>query len=281
MAVLIVYGLCHTSLMTISRQFIYSRAGWPGYDPGILSYRYLMEFQKQFLVYWFIYGIFILFQYIRKNQERQIKTSLLEKQLSQSRLQALKMQLNPHFLFNTLNLISATMYEDVEKADRMIVNLSDLLRQTLNTGDAQQTPLKYELSILDSYLEIMKARFEKKLEIEMDIAPQAREALFPPLVLQTLVENAIKHGMDKTDHVTRISICTEIARDRLEVRVRDNGPGLSSEHKASDQAGIGLTSTRHRLAQLYGQSHVFKLNNLSGKGLEIRMSIPFIQEEDG
>lgn len=279
--IVVVYGFCHTSLMIVSRITVYTLFNWPDYDSGVLSYRYLMEFQKQFPLYWFIYGIFSLLQYIRTNQERQIQTSLLEKQLSQARLQALKMQLNPHFLFNTLNMISSFMYENIEKADRMIVNLCDLLRLTLNTQDHQKLPLTHETKILSLYLAIMKARFENSLQAKVEIEKSTEAALFPVLLLQPLVENSIKHSSNRADHVTEILIRSRKISDQLEVVVQDNGPGLSTESHEIKKEGIGLQTTRDRLLQLYGSRHDFTLKNLPGGGLEVRIIIPFTQETGG
>ncbi len=277
----VLYGLCHTSLMIATRNLIYSLFGWPDYDSGILLYRYLMEFQKQFPLYWFIYGIFSLLKYIRTNQERQIQTSLIEKQLSQARLQALKMQLNPHFLFNTLNMISSFMYENIEKADQMIVNLCDLLRLTLNTQEHQELPLGHEIKILNLYLTIMKARFEKRLQVKVEIEKSTESALFPVLLLQPLVENSIKHSGQKADHITEIRIRSRKISDQLEVIVRDNGPGLSTEPHEIKKDGIGIKTTRDRLSQLYGNRHIFDMKNMPDGGLQVRIEIPFTQETRG
>ncbi len=279
--VVVLFGFCHTSLMIGTRNVLYSLFNWPDYVPGILSYRYLMEFQKQFPLYWFIYGVFSLFQYIRTNQERQIQTSLLEKQLSQARLQALKMQLNPHFLFNTLNMISSFMYENIEKADQMIVNLCDLLRLTLNTQDHQKLPLTHEIKILNLYLTIMKARFENNLRAKVEIGKRTETALFPVLLLQPLVENSIKHNDNRADDITEISIKSRKISDQLEVIVRDNGPGLSTEPHDIKKDGVGLQTTRDRLYQLYDSRHTFTMKNLPDGGLEVRIVIPFTQETGG
>lgn len=271
----VLYGLCHTSLMILSRDIIYYLLNWPDYNPGVLQYRYLMEFQKQFPLYWFTYGIFSLFQYIRRNQQRQIQTSVLEKQLSEARLKALKMQLNPHFLFNTLNMISSVMYENIEKADRMIVHLCDLLRLTLNTQDHHEVPLKHEVKILNLYLSIMKARFENSLKIKVEIEKSTEKALVPVLLLQPLVENSIKHSSNRTDHVTQILVSSRKTADRLQLTVRDNGPGLPTDLHKPAKDGIGLKTTRDRLSQLYGGKHEFKMENLERGGLEVEMIIPF------
>lgn len=210
-----------------------------------------------------------------------MQTSLLEKQLSQARLQALKMQLNPHFLFNTLNMISSFMYENIEKADRMIVNLCDLLRLTLNTQDHQMLPLTHEIKILNLYLTIMKARFENRLWTKIEIEKITESALFPVLLLQPLVENSIKHSGNKVDHVTEITIRSRKISDQLEVIVLDNGPGLSAEPNEINKEGIGLQATRVRLSQLYGSKHTFTMKNMPDGGLEVLIVIPFTQEAGG
>lgn len=278
--VLVIFGLCHTSLMTMTRKLLYPLMGWAEYNPGILQFRYLMEFQKQFLAYWFIYAVYSIFHYIRKNQERQIQTSLLEKQLSQAKLDVLKMQLNPHFLFNTLNMISSAMYEDIHKADRMLVNLSDFLRTTLTSQRSQLVPLKDEIEILLLYLKIMKARFEEKLVVELDIDDSTLDALFPSLILQTLVENAIKHSSDQQDHITQIRIQSRRKNDSLTLTLQDNGPGLPRDMDQSHSKGIGLSSTQDRLTHLYGNDHQFTIDNLSQGGLKITLTLPFEQDKE-
>lgn len=272
----LVFGFCHTSLMVFSRKMIYLLVGWEAYDPGIIKYRYLMEFQKQLLIYIFVYGVVTLFKYVRENQERRIKTTQLEKQLTESELHALKMQLNPHFLFNTLNMISSTMYNDVRKADQMIANLSDVLRMTLNTGKTQITSLKGELKILNAYLNIMKARFEDRLEINFDIDDNTLDAHCPSLCLQPLIENSIKHSMDKTTKRTVIGLQAKISDSgrNLEITIKDNGPGVEGAVDDAFNRGMGLKTTRDRFINLFGTEHTFQLKNIDTGGLEISIIIP-------
>lgn len=272
--VLVLYGISHTTLMIISRKVIFSLLGWKSYDPGVLTYRYLMEFLKQVGVFWFIFGVHALIGYIQRNQERRLQTARLEEQLTRARLQALKLQLDPHFLFNTLNMISSTMYEDVDRADRMISQLSDLLRLTLNTGESQQAALKDEIAILDCYLEIMKARFGDRLDIRMDLDPNTEKLLFPVLTLQPLVENSIKHGLEGDNQVTRINIRSETADAHLVVTVEDNGPGFSPVNDEAAETRTGLRTTRERLDRLYGKGYAFRMTNRSGSGLRTEITVP-------
>src|SRR6266508_1295324 len=161
-------------------------------------------FHFNVLIYWVIVSVSHAFDYYRQVQERELRAAELEKRLAQAKLQALQMQLNPHFLFNTLHAISALMHKDVEAADRMITRLSDLLRYALESTDAQEVPLRQELDFLNRYLEIEQTRFGDRLAVRMNIEPDALEALVPNLLLQPLVENAICHGLEPRARPGRI-----------------------------------------------------------------------------
>jgi LytS/YehU family sensor histidine kinase len=181
------------------------------------------------------------------------------------------MQLNPHFLFNTLHAISALMHKDVEAADRMLTRLSDLLRLALDSSDTQEVPLRDELAFLERYLEIEQTRFGERLKVKMDIGPETGAALVPSLILQPLVENAIRHGIEPQAlaGVVRLSACCE--GDRLRLRVSDNGVGLRGQPVTE---GVGLSNTRARLQQLYGTAHQFELSNGSDGGLAVDIVMP-------
>ncbi len=191
-----IFGLCHTMLMFFSRKLIYALALQESYDYGHIGYRLVMEYNHQFFTYWLIYGITFFVNMVREHQRQKLKAAELEQQLTAARLQALQMQLNPHFLFNTLNVISSTMYDDVKTADKMMANLSDLLRQTLNGANWQEHRLKNELELVNLYVKIMKARFQDKLLVEMNIDNSTLDALVPGFILQPLVENSIKYSME-------------------------------------------------------------------------------------
>jgi two-component system, LytTR family, sensor kinase len=183
------------------------------------------------------------------------------------------MQLNPHFLFNTLHAISALMHKDVEAADCMIARLSDLLRYALESTDAQEVPLKQELAFLERYLEIEQTRFGDRLVVRKQIDPLALEALVPTLILQPLVENAIRHGIEP--HARRGEIRLSARRDAgmLHLEVRDNGGGLITAN-GSPEEGVGLSNTRARLAELYGDRHRFEFRNADQGGLIVHLVIP-------
>ena len=226
-----------------------------------------------FLIYW---GIIIghhAFAYYQKFHEREVQAAELETRLAQARLQALQMQLNPHFLFNTLNAISSLMHKDVEEADRMIVNLSDLLRYALDSTEAQEVPLRQELDFLDRYLKIQQARFGDRLNVRREISSDALDALVPNLLLQPLVENAIEHGISPHARRGEIVLRAKRTSGQLELEVQDNGDGLAVNGQVVD--GIGLSNTRARLSQLYGNAQSIGLSNLAEGGLVVRILIPW------
>lgn len=275
----IVFGIAHTLLMYISRVIIFQIAGLGVYDYGRWIYRFPMEYSHQFFVYWTIYGIFLFIKYLREYQEQRIRASKLEEQLTRARLDALQMQLHPHFLFNTLNLISSTMYEDIKAADGMMADLSDLLRVTLNGKMSGEHTLKRELEILRHYVNIMKARFRDRLSIRFDIEKRSFEALVPGFILQPLVENAIKYGMESLKKVdVRISAHSEAGR--LLLRVEDDGPGIPDQASSRPNDGVGLLNTRERLETLYGDAQQFRLDNRDGGGLNVSMELPFHSAKD-
>lgn len=225
------------------------------------------------LIYWVVLSVTHTFNYYRKFLERERNALELEQRLTQARLQALQMQLNPHFLFNTLHTISALMHKDVEAADRMMARLSDLLRYALESTDEQEVPLRQELEFLDSYLEIEQTRFGKRLAVHKEIDPAALEARVPNLILQPLVENAIRHGIEPQAKPGRLELRAQKTADRLRLEVRDNGKGFSNGENPTE--GIGLSNTRARLQQLYGSTQTLEMINGAGGGLVVTVTIPF------
>ncbi len=250
---------------------------------GVANYRVrvLDETHSNLLTYWVLVGVVLGIVYYRRFRERELRASQLEARLAEARLEALKMQLHPHFLFNTLNGISALMHRDVEAADRMLVRLSDLLRMTLESGDAQETSLKQELEFLNAYLEIEKTRFGDRLTVEMKVDPETLDARVPALILQPLVENAIRHGIGPRVEPGRIELRAERRNGRLCLHVSDNGAGIPEGGGEALREGVGLSNTRARLAQLYGDDHRFELENGKGreKGLRVTVEIPYRREE--
>ena len=229
-------------------------------------------------------GIYLLialtnyaFSYYRRYREGQLRTLQLEAQLSQAQLQALKMQLQPHFLFNTLHSISALLNKDPEAARKMITRLGDFLRLTLENSGSQEVTLQHELEFLSCYLEIERIRFQNRLVTRVDVAQQTLAARVPNLILQPIVENAIRHGIAPRSTPGLIEIEAKQRNGTLRIQVRDNGPGLS-KHRTSDilfKKGLGLANTETRLERLYGAAHLFDLSNNPDGGLIVTLELPF------
>lgn len=211
--------------------------------------------------------------YYQRFRERELRTSQLQAQLVKARLQALKSQLQPHFLFNTLNSISALMLTDVEAADRMVTRLGDLLRISLETAGTQMTTLSRELEFVNCYVEIEKVRFEERLNVSIDVAPETLDASVPHLLLQPLVDNAIKHGISRLVAGGEIRISATADDADLHLEVRDNGPGVR-EVAPFPSNGVGLRITRERLETIYGQHQSVELLTLPEGGAVARVSIP-------
>lgn len=233
-------------------------------------------FDYYMLIYWLIVMISHAIYYYTRFREGELRASQLQAQLAQAELQALKMQLHPHFLFNTLHSISALQLKDIEAANRMIARLGDFLRLTLDNSGAQEVTLQKELEFLKCYLEIESIRFQDRLSVNMDIEPQTLDARVPNLILQPIVENAIKHGISPRAAPGRISIRVRRANGLLEIEVEDNGRGLQSNGRAGKKIkeGLGLSNTRARLDQLYGSSYRLDLANVSEGGLRVTLEIP-------
>jgi len=233
-----------------------------------------------FTGYWLVVGLWHAADSSRKLRQREVQASQLEAQLATAKLQALKDQLHPHFLFNTLNTLSSLIYEDVEAADRVIRDLSALLRLAIDNAGAQTVTLADEVRFVDLYLEIMKTRYPDRLEVESRIHPESTAVEVPNLLLQPIVENSIKHGLESTGRVGRIRLESGVDGGRLWIEVSDNGPGLPSGAGAALSSGVGLRNTRDRLAQLYGADHRFEISNREGGGVLVRVEIPARRAEE-
>ena len=212
--------------------------------------------------------------YYQSFRERERRAAQLEGQLAKAHLQTLKSQLQPHFLFNTLHSISSLMLTDVQAADRMMTRLGDLLRLSLESAATQTTTLKGELEFLNCYLEIEKERFGERLKVTLDIAPETLDAIVPHLLLQPIVDNAVKHGIAKLPAGGQIRITVNVQDGDLQFEIKDNGPGLGRKG-ATSTSGLGLRVTRERLESLYGQDQSVELLSTPGDGTTMRIRIPF------
>jgi two-component system, LytTR family, sensor kinase len=221
-------------------------------------------FYADMLAYWASVGVIHAIEYYRESRERQLEATRLA-------LENLRAQLQPHFLFNTLQSISTLIYRDQPAADRMLTQLSDLLRLSLRNTGVQEVPLSEELGFLERYLAIMRVRFGDRLVIAVDTPPDVLDALVPSLVLQPIVENAIEHGMADRPDIGHVTV--RVTRDgpSLRLEVSDDGPGLAAASPREGN-GIGLANTRERLARLYGPAG--RVETVSENGLTVRLTIP-------
>src|SRR5262245_6442896 len=277
-------------VLSITHRAIYLIIGWllhvAAYRdltsiPDLYSSDILFNLPTGFMSYGTIFLVSYVIDYYRRHQEEELKVSRLRTELAQAQLQvteaqlqALKMQLHPHFLFNTLNSISALLDEDVEAADQMLARLGDLLRLTLENSGAQQVTLQEELEFLRCYLEIEHVRFHDRLEVNMQIDPETLDARVPNLILQPIVENAIKHGIVSRIAPGEIDIRADRDGNLLRLRVKDNGPGLNASTTRTRE-GLGLANTRARLQQMYGAAHRFEMADVASGGLQVTLELPF------
>ena len=220
-----------------------------------------------------VLGIATTLGYHRRFREREVRAAQLEAQLALAQVQALKMQVHPHFLFNTLHAITVLIREDPSAATRVVTRLGDLLRLTLSRATTAEVSFRRELEILTLYLEIERTRFQDRLEIAYDVQPATLGALVPDLILQPLVENAIRHGVSPNAGTGRIEVRSRRDGEWLDLEIRDNGAGLVDGVPVRE--GIGLTTTKARLERLYGDRQVLVLENLPGGGCVARIRMPF------
>jgi len=227
------------------------------------------------LIYWIILGGIQAYQYYQRYIASELRLERLEHSFSEARLNALRMQLDPHFLFNALNTISSHVERDPKLTRRMIEHLGDLLRMSLESKDRQEVPLAEELAFLEHYLEIQKIRFGDQLRVVMDVAPEVKYAAVPSMFIQPLVENAIRHGISRRASGGTIVVRAKPLADRLEIRVIDDGVGLPLGWKIEEAEGLGLSITRQRIAGLHpnGASRFVVRNRREG-GTEVDVSLP-------
>lgn len=243
--------------------------GWFG---GSFVQLFFNGFPSNIIYYWLLVGVGHGIEVYRRYRQREQQAILLEKRLAEAELHLLKTQLQPHFLFNTLHAISALMHRDVKAADRMLARLSELLRVTLEHVGTHEVTLREELDFLEPYVEIERARLGDRLAFTLDVAPDTLDAMVPHMILQPLVENAVRHAIAPRAAPGAIHVHSERAGDRLELRVRDDGTGARLPHRSG---GVGLANTRARLENLYGEDFRFDAGMASGGGFLAALSIPF------
>jgi two-component system LytT family sensor kinase len=270
------FSFLHTSLMALSRWIIAPLVGLGRYDYGIMRFRYPMELSNDLLGYTVIVLAYYFFERLRIAQAQQLAAAELQAKLAQAQLENLRLQLQPHFLFNTLNTISSVMYEDVPAADAMVTQLSELLRLTLRTANSHEIPLAQELEITRLYLQIMQKRFESNLRVSYSVDAALENSLVPQLILQPLVENSLRHGLKDGGAGIDISIGAERDNGSLILKVADTGAGLGTQGaEAAMNRGVGLSNIRGRLEQLYGADQEFAIANRPAGGAEVTLRVPF------
>jgi two-component sensor histidine kinase len=247
---------------------------------GLPSIRFLVHalggmFLWNWLVYWLILGAWQAYRYYDHYIAAELRLERLEKNFSEARLNALRMQLDPHFLFNALNTISSQVERDPKLARRMIEHLGDLLRLSLESKDRQEVPLAEEMAFLEHYLAIQKIRFGDHLRIETQIAPEVKYASVPCLFVQPLVENAIRHGISRRASGGTVIVSAHRDGNRLDIRVLDDGVGLPTGWTLENSSGVGLSVTRQRVAGLYPDGETsFAVNRRASGGTEVEISLP-------
>jgi two-component system, LytTR family, sensor kinase len=268
-----------TTLMALQRSAAFPALGLGHYNYGYMPVRYPMEFSKFVVFYWVGVGAVYFFYEIRFARQREVAQAKLEASLAEAQLANLRLQLEPHFLFNALNAISAAIYEDPRSADEMIGRLSEMLRLLLKQDRSQEVSLGREMDLLRLYTRIMEARLEDRLKFSIDVENRAAEALVPQLILQPLVENAIRHGMDLVSFNFNIAVTARLEGDLVAISVRDHGPGL--QPATNGNGGLGLRNTCERLKRLYGSQQSFCLRNAADGGAIAELRIPFREAATG
>ena len=243
--------------------------------PNALGVFFGLRAALDVLVYWSLVGLCQAITNFRSSQERDRRAAELEARLTSAKLQALRMQINPHFLFNTLNSIAALVYVNPRAADEMLGDLSELLRRSLDSMEEQQIPLAQELEFIGAYISIEQKRFGERLRVEQSVPDDLMKALVPALMLQPLVENAIRHGIEPRRGPGLISIEAKQQDKRLHLIVRDNGRGLpGADLNGSVRRGIGLANIRARLQGLYGQDQSFSFGSAEPQGCRVDIHLP-------
>lgn len=261
-------------ILVVNYPIFASILDWP--LKWFLLFRFFyVNLDQWLLIYWVILFMSHAFNYYNNFRKGELKASELRTQLVQSQLEALKMQVHPHFLFNTLHSISALLSKDTEAARRMITRLGDFLRLTLENSGSQEVTLQQEIEFLNGYLEIERIRFQDRLTTDIRVDPEVLDVRVPNLILQPIVENAMRHaiGNSTSGHV---EIVAAPRNGVVRIEVRDNGPGIDADRllDARRGKGLGLANTQARLVGLYGDAARFELSNNPSGGLVVTLEIP-------
>jgi signal transduction histidine kinase len=267
-------------LLFVTAALLRTVARWPLFGPPRDTFGEAIQFAftSSLVIFLLLYVVTVLLyyavEYYQAYHSRELRASQLETMVVRAQLDALRNQLQPHFLFNTLHAISALMAKDVTAARRMMTRFSDILRLALDEPDQHEVRLSQELQFIDQYLDLQRMRFGDRLEVELDIAPSTLECFVPRLILQPLVENALTHGIGARAAAGRLRIASEAASGGVRLAVEDDGPGLGSAREEQLREGVGLRNTRARLQHLYGSRASLELTDVPGGGLCVSLTIP-------
>ena len=275
-----VLGMVHLTLLLGVVGFSSKR--WPGWDPA--NYLYVNRFGLEVLLYGFVFGIVGLLMARNQAQRSAMRSLELEKQLSQAQLKALQMQLEPHFLFNTLNAVTTLVdFGRNREASETLAHLNMILRSTLQRSAPEKIPFAQELQVVESYLAIQQVRFADRLRVKIETTPEALEGLVPCFLLQPIIENAIRHGIAPLEGNGILETSVERVGEMLRMRVKDNGPGFSGDNGKKTQAngyGIGMKNTQERLSFFYPGAYEFVAREPVGGGCEVMIQIPYERRTD-
>ncbi len=269
---LLLFSAMHTTLNWTSREMLFRLVGLGDYDYGLMSIRYLMEFPIDVILYTLFVGGVWLFRESAAQREAALRAAQLESQLRHAQLQGLRLQLQPHFLFNALNTISATMYDDPPAADTMLSRLAELLRVSLKTTRTQEVTLAAELEALEPYVALLRGRFGDQLSLRTEVEEGLQRALVPSLILQPLIENAVRHGNLTRLGIGKIDVIARRVGTRIRIEVEDDGPGPAAGVSVTSK-GIGIKGTIERLRLLYGDAQRFETHSLD-IGFQVAFEIP-------
>ncbi|MGH7533871.1 MAG: sensor histidine kinase, partial [Gemmatimonadales bacterium] len=268
---LILLSAFKTTFQWVSRTAVYAAAAAGPYSYGVISARYPMEFSNDLVIMMVMIAGLWGWDRLEAARARELRAVQLEGRLARSQLENLRLQLQPHFLFNALNTISAAVYDDPAAADRMVTQLAELLRASLRHAEHANVPLAEEIEVLRVYVSLLAARFGERLDVRWDVDPAAERALVPPFLLQPLVENAVRHGGLSRTGQGRIDIAAHCVNSRLRLSVSDDGPGAP----AGRPWGTGLHATADRLKLLHGAAQTFSAANGPAGGFVACAELPF------
>jgi LytS/YehU family sensor histidine kinase len=249
-------------------------------QPELLTFQVFIRlallgyFFRYLLISWLLAGVAHALWYFQEYRERQSRAQELVNRLTQARLQMLRMQLHPHFLLNALNTVASLMHSNLDRADEALCKLGDLLRFLLEHCGIQEVSVREELDFIESYLEIEKLRFGARVDVNIQVDRHLWQARMPHLLIQPLVENALRHGINGRADGGHIDIRVRQAGERLRIEVIDDGPGLNPERRPTHRGGVGLSNTRARLQELYPNAHRFEICNRPSGGVRALVEMP-------